>query len=79
MIWRWEHDLKHNRAVWTQYWPNGRKQAESHWNTRPEARDLKRNFFGLVADGPARLWNADGSVQFSGNFANGMLLDGGKR
>jgi hypothetical protein len=72
--WAWSHDLKDNRGVWTQFWPNGQKKAESSWNTHPEARDLKRNFFGLVADGPARQWNQDGTVKFSGAFANGLLV-----
>ena len=73
-IWSWSHDLKNNRAVWTQFWPNEKKKSESNWNTRPEARDLKRNFFGLVADGFAKQWNEDGSLKFSGNFSNGLLL-----
>ncbi len=73
-LWSWEHDLKNNRSVWTQFWPNGKKKMESTWNTRPEARDLKRNFFGLVADGPAWQWNEDGSVKFSGNFSSGLLV-----
>lgn len=78
LIWQWQHDLKDNRATWTQFWPNGNKKSESNWNTFPQARDLKRNFFGLVADGPAQQWNEDGSLKFSGNFASGLLLEGGK-
>jgi hypothetical protein len=72
-LWSWEHDLKNSRSVWTQFWPNGKKKLESTWNTKPEARDLKRRFFGLVADGPARQWNQDGTVKFSGNFSKGLL------
>ncbi len=75
-LWSWSHDLKNNRGVWTQYWPNGKKKVESTWNTRPEARDLKRNFFGLVADGPARQWNEDGSIKLSTTFSNGLLAKG---
>ena len=71
----WSYDLKNNRAVWTQYWPNRKKKSESQWNTFPEARDLKRNFFGLVADGSAKLWNEDGSLKFSGKFVNGLLAE----
>jgi hypothetical protein len=70
-IWSWSHDLKNHRSVWTQYWPNGKKKLESAWNTMPEARDLKRSFFGLVADGPVTRWNADGTVNFKANFVNG--------
>ncbi len=73
-IWVWEHDLKRNRSVWTQYWPNGKKKSESTWNTRPEARDLKRSFFGLVADGPVWQWNEGGALKYSGAFSNGSLV-----
>ena len=73
-IWAWERHLKNNTATWTQFWPNGKKKSESHWNTNPQARDLKRNFFGLVADGPAKQWDQDGSLKFSGNFSDGLLL-----
>lgn len=72
-LWSWSHDLKHNRSVWTQYWPNGRKRVESTWNTQPEARDLKRSFFGLVADGPVQEWGEDGKPTHLGNFVNGSL------
>jgi len=72
-LWSWAHDLKNNVAVWRQYWSNGREKFESTWNTKPTARDLNRSFFGLVADGPAKQWNEDGSLKFSGNFSNGLL------
>jgi hypothetical protein len=67
----WEHDLKRNRSVWTQYWPNGKKKSESTWNTKPEARDLKRAFFGLVADGLALQWNEEGTLLHAYYFSNG--------
>jgi hypothetical protein len=73
-LWSWEHDLKNNRSVWTQYWPNGKKKSESTWNTHPQARDLKRSFFGLVAEGPAKQWSEDGGITFSGVFSNGLLV-----
>jgi hypothetical protein len=72
--WSWSHDLKNRRAVWTQYWPNGQKKVESHWNTRPVARDLDRSFFGLVADGPALHWNEDGELLIKGSFRNGEFV-----
>jgi hypothetical protein len=78
-LWSWSHDLKNNRSVWTQYWPNGNKKVQSTWNTKPTARDLNRSFFGLVADGPAKQWNEDGSLKFSGNFSKGLLLKDDKR
>lgn len=74
-VWSWSHDLKHNTATWTQFWPNGKKKFVANWNTDPVARDLKRNFFGLVADGPAKQLNEDGSLKFSGNFLNGLLQE----
>ena len=73
-LWNWSHDLEHNRSVWTQFWPNGRKKFQSAWNTHPAARDLKRNFFGLVADGPAQQWNEDGTLKCSAVFSNGALV-----
>ncbi len=73
-IWSWQRHLKDNTATWTQFWPDGKKKSESKWNTLPEARDLKRNFFGLVADGTAKQWNEDGSLKFSGKFMNGQLM-----
>ncbi len=72
-IWSWQHDLKNHHSVWTQYWPNGRKRVESTWNTRPEARDLKRSFFGRVADGPVRQWSEDGALTLAGRFADGIF------
>lgn len=74
-VWEWSRDMAQNRGVWTQFWPNGRKKVESTWNTRPQARDLKRSFFGLVADGPFHQWNEDGTLKCAGKFANGSLLN----
>ena len=73
-LWSWSHDLKRNRGVWTQYWPNGGKKVESTWSSKPEARDLKRSFFGLVADGAVHQWSEDGGLKYSGSFANGLLV-----
>lgn len=71
-LWSWTHDPKHNTAVWTQYWPNEQKKSESSWDTQPEARDLARSFFGLVANGPAYQWSENGQLIRSGNFVNGI-------
>lgn len=78
-IWTWSSDLKDNTATWTQFWPNGKKKSESAWNTRPEARDLKRSFYGLIANGPAKQWNEDGSLKSSADFSNGLLVGEAKR
>ena len=75
-LWSRAHDLKNNRSVWTHYWPEGRKKIESAWNTRPEARDLKRSFFGLVADGACLQWDKDGNLLRHGNFTNGVFTGG---
>ena len=72
-IWSWENDLKNNRAVWTQYWPDGARRIVSTWNTKPTARDLNRSFFGLVADGPAYLCDTDGSLSRKFIFTNGIF------
>ncbi len=70
--WSWLHDLKNNRAYWTQFWPNGRKKSQSAWSTRPRARDLNRTFFGLVADGPAVQWDENGRVISAVRFSHGV-------
>ncbi len=70
--WTWSHELENNHATWTQYWPNGRKKSESNWNTQPQARDLARHFYGLMADGPARQWDAQGSLIATSRFTNGI-------
>ena len=69
----WQHDLKNNRSVWTQFWPDGKKKVQSTWNTAPEARDLMRRFFCLVADGPAKQWSQDGELLHQYNFTNGVF------
>lgn len=74
-LWTWSHDLQNNRGVWTRYWDNGSRKSESSWNTRPEARDFARSFFGLVADGPVWQWNRDGSIKFQDRFKNGALVN----
>lgn len=72
-FWTWQRDLKNNRAIWTHYWPNGNKKIESTWNTKPEARDLKRHFLGYVADGPSRQWNEKGKLVATHIFVKGDL------
>jgi antitoxin component YwqK of YwqJK toxin-antitoxin module len=74
-IWRWQRDLKNNRGIWTHYWPNGKKKTESEWNINPEARDLKRHFFGYVTEGPSRHWNEQGELVASYHFVSGTLAE----
>jgi antitoxin component YwqK of YwqJK toxin-antitoxin module len=78
-LWTWESNLKKHHAVFTRYWSNENKMSESNWNTQPEARGSKRNFFGLVADGLATQWDEDGSVKYVGKFSNGLLVEEVKR
>ncbi len=74
-LWSWTHHPDRNQSTWTQYWSNGRKRLESNWITQPQARDLARSFFGLVADGPAYQWNADGRMEQTHRFAGGILVN----
>ena len=75
VLWTWQHDPAGNRSTWTQFWPDGRKKCESVWNTQPETRDLKRNFFGRVAEGPAQRWDEQGKLVSAGDFSGGMLKE----
>jgi hypothetical protein len=75
-LWSWQHDLENHHAVWTQFWPNGKKKIESNWNTQPVARDSNRSFFGLVANGPVFQWDENGEQTHAYNFTNGRLAGG---
>jgi hypothetical protein len=46
-------------SVWTQFWPNGSKKAESHWR-------------GKLADGTAVCWDAAGQTVSRARFAAGL-------
>jgi len=59
--WTWNHDSD-GSSVWTQYWPNGQKKAESTW------RNLK-------ADGTATLWDSYGKIISQRLFVDGKLLE----
>lgn len=72
-IWTWKHDLKINESVWTQFWPDGHVRCQSAWNTRPRARDLKRSFFGYVADGMVFQWAENGEPTRANQFVDGMF------
>lgn len=76
ILWRWSHDLENHTSVWTQYWPNGRRKFQSTWDTKPEARDLKRQFFGLVANGLAGHWSETGEVINQSRFSDGKFTEG---
>ena len=74
VLWSWQHDMKNNRAVWTQFWPDGQPKVRSTWLTNPRARDLNRSFFGLVADGSTWLFDSNGAPARKIIFTNGVLL-----
>lgn len=73
--WMWQRDLKKKQGIWTQYWPNGNKKVESVWNIKPEARDLKREFNGYVADGPSKHWDESGNLVETYQFKKGILVE----
>ncbi|HHY86558.1 MAG TPA: hypothetical protein GYA07_13645 [Verrucomicrobia bacterium] len=75
-VWSWTHDRENHRSVWTQYWPDGSKRLESNWNTRPRARDIDREFTGLVAHGPALHFDREGREVNRYEFVNGVLQSG---
>jgi formylglycine-generating enzyme required for sulfatase activity len=56
--WQWEHQ-KSGVSVWTQFWPNGGKKAESHWQ-------------GRVAEGLAICWDQNGKEVSHAAFAAGQ-------
>jgi hypothetical protein len=60
-LWKWRH--KHDGSgVWMQFWPNGRKKAESTW------RNLK-------CEGTATRYDTDGQVISTMTFVNGRKPD----
>jgi antitoxin component YwqK of YwqJK toxin-antitoxin module len=75
MEWKWQRDIIKNVGIWTQYWSNGNKKVESSWNIRPQARDLKRDFFGYVAEGPSTHWNLNGTIANIYQFKNGLIVN----
>jgi hypothetical protein len=59
--WTWEHKGD-GSSVWTQYWPNGKKKAQSAW----------KNF---KCHGAAMLWDSNGKVTSRREFSNGQMKD----
>jgi len=55
--WTWEHK-EDSSSVWTQYWPNGRKKAQSGW----------KNF---KCNGTSTLWDRNGNVIDRNDFVDG--------
>ncbi|MHC4155675.1 MAG: toxin-antitoxin system YwqK family antitoxin, partial [Planctomycetota bacterium] len=61
MKWQWHH-RDDGTSLWTQYWPNGKKKAESTW----------RNF---KCHGTATLWDQSGSVISEKQFVDGIMSE----
>ena len=59
MQWMWDH-RPDGTSLWTQYWPNGRKRAESLWR-------------GVMCHGPATLWDKEGRRISVKEFRNGRM------
>jgi len=55
--WTWEHQ-EDGSSMWTQYWPNGRKKAESTW------RDFR-------CEGISTVWDRNGEIISRNEFAKG--------
>lgn len=71
--WTWNHQPNGNRSTWTHYWKNGQKRIESEWSTRHKARDLDRQFVGLVAHGETRHFDESGRLTTRYRFVDGKL------
>jgi hypothetical protein len=57
--WVWDHQ-EEGTSRWTQYWPNGRKRAESLW----------QNF---MCHGTAKLWDKEGRLTSTKEFTRGKM------
>ena len=60
VLWTRQHHTD-GRWTWTQYWPSGQVKSESNW-------------LGLMADGPARLWEIDGTPLTEAGYSCGTRL-----
>jgi hypothetical protein len=78
-LWTWTYDNKNNTAVWTQFWANGKKKVVSTWvtNLKLKTNQGERAFFSKFAQGPATLYNMDGSVKETNTFNMGCLGEAG--
>lgn len=60
-LWDWQHN-NDGSSVWRQYRPSGKKKAESTW----------KNF---KCEGVSTLWDRNGEVISSTEFANGIDIN----
>lgn len=70
----WKVDPATHTAVWTQYWPNGKKRVESTWDIWTTPRDGHRPLCGRIAEGPARHYNEQGQLVAEYMFHKGVLV-----
>ncbi|MHC4526587.1 MAG: SUMF1/EgtB/PvdO family nonheme iron enzyme [Planctomycetota bacterium] len=61
ILWHWQHNYD-GSSVWTQYWPNGHKKAESTW------KDFK-------CEGASTVWDRNGEVISSTEFVDGLDIN----
>jgi hypothetical protein len=61
MKWQWHH-RDDGTSLWTQYWPNAKKKAESTW----------RNF---KCSGTATIWDQSGSLISQKQFVEGVMSE----
>lgn len=73
ILWQWKRDIKTNRGVWTQYWPNGKKRIESTWLLLAAPSHMPGiPLNGAIADGPSHHFDKDGNLQQTFIFHNGV-------
>ncbi len=60
-IWSWDHK-SNGESVWTHYWPNGQKKAESTW-------------INFVCQGKARYWDRDGKLLGTMTLKDGFPVE----
>jgi antitoxin component YwqK of YwqJK toxin-antitoxin module len=65
--------IKCGYSRWTQYWPNGKKKAESTWRNFGPTGPFNCGY--SHCDGTATLWDSSGNVISSKKFAEGKMLD----
>lgn len=78
-LWTWTWDNSDDTATWTQYWANGNQKLVSHWRTDPMLKTTQgeRHILCRIADGPATMFNPDGSVKETCTFKMGCIGDKG--
>ena len=87
LLWQWDHDHTFGNSTLVQYWDTHggtlKPRLRSTWLNRAQARDWAMvptntpksfRFDGLVADGPAVIFDLDGKPIAKSSFAQGELV-----